>query len=313
MGPADLAPLGTDRRLALQLVKTTAQEPRSTFHRLSGPNIASWYRFRRTHATCNICGRRGSLLYEMPDVTILGSMHIGTLRETLRCRGCCGKMRDRVMAGALLDAVEKASGVRAATIDELALVLPDDLRILDTDANGRIARRLAHRPGVFTSLYRPELPVGELLGDGVVNVDLEQIPFEDDRFDVILTTEVMEHVRFVDRAHREIARTLAPGGRYVFTVPYDESLERTWRLIDPETDEFLVHPPHMHGDLGMRDEGIKSYRVFGRDIVEELGTFGLDTTFRWVDDEASGIFHGDLFVAQKTAQKTAQKVADQKA
>ncbi len=158
---------------------------------------------------------------------------------------------------------------------------------------------------MVTSLYRPERPSGDLLGDGVVNVDLEQMPFEDGMFDVILTTEVMEHVRFVDRAHSEIARTLAPGGRYAFTVPYDETLERTWRLIDPETDEFLVHPPHIHGDLGMRDEGIKSYRVFGRDIVEELGTFGLDTTFRWVDDEASGIFHGDLFVAQKVADQKA--------
>ncbi|MBV9831013.1 MAG: methyltransferase domain-containing protein [Marmoricola sp.] len=309
MGPADFAPLGTDRRLALQLVKTTVQEPRSTLHRLSRDNLASWYRFRQTHATCTICGHRGTLLYELPDATILGSMRIGILRETLRCRSCCGKMRDRLMARALLDVVEKVCGVRARSIDDLALVLPDGLRILDTDANGRIARRLAHLPGVVVSLYRPELPSGEDLGDGVVNVDLEQIPFEDGRFDVILTTEVMEHVRFADKAHAEIARALSPGGHYLFTVPYDETLEHTWQLIDPETDEFLVHPPHMHGDLGMRDEGIKSYRVFGRDIVDELGTVGLDTTFRWVDDEASGIFHGDLFVAQKTAEKVALEKA----
>jgi SAM-dependent methyltransferase len=94
-------------------------------------------------------------------------------------------------------------------------------------------------------------------------VDLEHIPFPDRSFDIVITTEVMEHVRHVDTAHREIARCLDEDGTYLFTVPYDASLARTWQLIDPVTDEPLVRPMHMHGDPGLREEGIKSYRVFG--------------------------------------------------
>jgi hypothetical protein len=107
----------------------------------------------------------------------------------------------------------------------------------------------------------------------------------------------MEHVRYVDRAHREIARCLDPQGTYVFTVPYDPALAETWDLIDPVTDEPLAHPMHMHGDPGMRDEGIKSYRVFGRDLVDDLREWGLDARWSPVDDPAIGVFDADLWLA----------------
>ncbi len=149
------------------------------------------------------------------------------------------------------------------------------------------------------SLYLPDRANGETLDDArMVNVDLEQMPFPDDSFDVIITTEVMEHVRFVDKAHREIARCLDSSGRYVFTVPYDATLATTWRLIDPETDEPLVHPLHVHGDPGLREEGILSYRVFGTDIFADLRAAGLEATFELMDNPETGIFGGDLFVAE---------------
>ncbi len=135
----------------------------------------------------------------------------------------------------------------------------------------------------------------------MVNVDLEQMPFEDDRFDLVITSEVMEHVRHVDVAHREVARCLAPGGRYLFTVPYDPDLAETLVLIDPATDEPLVLPMHIHGDPGLREAGIKSYRVFGRDIVDDLREWGLDARFAPVHDPARGIWDGDLFVATPLA------------
>ena len=65
------------------------------------------------------------------------------------------------------------------------------------------------------------------------------------------------------------------------------------------TDEPLVHPMHMHGDPGMRDEGIKSYRVFGRDIVDDLREWGLEATWSPVDDPAIGTFGADLWLAKR--------------
>ena len=52
-----------------------------------------------------------------------------------------------------------------------------------------------------------------------VDVDSEDFPFEDGQFDVVVFSEVMEHLRFPRRTLREIARVLKPAGRVVGSVP----------------------------------------------------------------------------------------------
>jgi SAM-dependent methyltransferase len=294
-----LVPIGSDRRFVVQLGRQVLRRPRDVRHRINRENFIAWRRFRRATIRCNICGHSGTLLHEMPDLELHARFHIGTLRETLRCRTCFSKMRDRTLAAGLLDVMAKKFDLEADSITELAERMPAAVRVLDTDANGRIGRLLSDLPGYTVSLYQPDRENGADLGKGVVNVDLERMPFPDESFDVILSTEVMEHVRYVETAYREIARCLGDGGTYLFTVPYDASLSETWQLIDPETDEELVSPPHMHGDPDLRAEGIKSYRVFGRDITAQMQDAGLESEFAPMERPDSGIFAGDLFVATR--------------
>src|SRR4051794_19508052 len=228
-----LAPFGSERRVAARVLRDIVRHPSQVRHRLNKQNATMWRRFGRVEAMCNLCGHRGNLLYEWPDLDQQQRFHIGPLRETLRCRGCYAKMRDRTLAAGLLDIIDKRYGVTAKTIAALAERWPENLRVLDTDANGRLAKWLGHCPGYSASLYFPEQDNGVSLRPGVVNVNLEQMPFPDDSFDVIITSEVMEHVRHLDTAHGEIARCLAEAGTYLFTVPYDEDLGQTWNLIDP--------------------------------------------------------------------------------
>jgi SAM-dependent methyltransferase len=292
-----IAPKASVRRTLAKTAAQVARDPRTLPRRVNQRNLRGLVTYRQVTATCNICGHTGPLTHELLDVVRFAEHRIDPLRETLRCRGCESKMRDRALAAGLLCVVEARYGIAARTIDELATVLPGDVRILETDANSRLARRL---PTAVRSLYYPGRAAGEVVReDGAVNVDLESMPFEDASFDVVITTEVMEHVRHVDRAHREIARCLDPRGTYVFTVPYDAALAQTWDLIDAETDEPLVLPMHVHGDPGMRDEGIKSYRVFGRDLPARLREWGLEATWSPVDDPAIGTFGADLWLARR--------------
>jgi len=56
---------------------------------------------------------------------------------------------------------------------------------------------------------------------GVVVNDLTgPLPFEDDSFDTILCTQVLEHVPDAEFAMAEIARVLRPGGHALITVPF---------------------------------------------------------------------------------------------
>ena len=49
--------------------------------------------------------------------------------------------------------------------------------------------------------------------------DIENLPFENETFDLVLATDIIEHVDDDARAVRELQRVLAPGGKLLITVP----------------------------------------------------------------------------------------------
>lgn len=63
-----------------------------------------------------------------------------------------------------------------------------------------------------------DVPLGDIK-DGVHCQDLERQTFPDGCFDVVISQDVMEHVFDLTAAHREIWRTLMPGGLHIFTTP----------------------------------------------------------------------------------------------
>lgn len=46
------------------------------------------------------------------------------------------------------------------------------------------------------------------------------IPFEDEYFDSIFSSEVVEHIFNIDQIMRELHRVLKKGGRFMFTIPF---------------------------------------------------------------------------------------------
>lgn len=49
--------------------------------------------------------------------------------------------------------------------------------------------------------------------------DLCSLPFKDSSFDIILCTEVLEHIEDDKKALKELSRVLLPGGKIIVTVP----------------------------------------------------------------------------------------------
>jgi len=72
--------------------------------------------------------------------------------------------------------------------------------------------------------------VPDAVWDGTV------IPFSDGHFDVVLATEVFEHIHDPGHALIEIRRVLKPGGLIFFTVPY------VWPLHEAPHDEYRYTP-----------------------------------------------------------------------
>lgn len=74
----------------------------------------------------------------------------------------------------------------------------------------------------------------------------QSIPFDDGMFDVVIMTEVLEHleqdIRFATLA--EVRRVLAPKGRFIGTVPADELLEQN-RVVCPHCAQVFHRYGHV--------------------------------------------------------------------
>ena len=127
--------------------------------------------------------------------------------------------------------------------------------------------------------------------DGVRCEDLEQQTFNDNRFDVVITQDVMEHVFHPDRAHREIVRTLRPGGVHIHTTPIYKDQVRTRVCARRRPDASIEHlePPEYHGNP-VDDAGSLVTIKYGYDVVDLLAEWAeVDVEIRRFRDLTHGI------------------------
>jgi predicted SAM-dependent methyltransferase len=100
----------------------------------------------------------------------------------------------------------------------------------------------------------------------MVRMDVTDIRFPDDTFDVIYCSHVLEHVQEDRRAIREFYRVLKPGGWAILLVPI--TANRT--LEDPS----VVDPAERLKLYGMKDH----VRRYGPDYVDRLREAGFEVT-----------------------------------
>lgn len=104
-------------------------------------------------------------------------------------------------------------------IDKLVSIGPDD-RVLEVGCGrGHLTRRLADRGvdivGIDANPNAPEVSQS----DRVLHMMAEDLDFEDDEFDLILSVHAIEHIPPLDEAFAEMARVLKPGGTALFIYP----------------------------------------------------------------------------------------------
>jgi SAM-dependent methyltransferase len=126
--------------------------------------------------------------------------------------------------------------------------------------------------------------------EGVMNVDLENQPFDDETFDYVITQDVMEHIFDPRKAFREIARTLKKGGAHIFTVPLvnKEKPSEKWAEIREGAVRFLRQPEY-HGNP-IDPQGSPVAMHWGYDICDFIfRNSGLFTTVIMLDNLDLGI------------------------
>lgn len=105
-------------------------------------------------------------------------------------------------------------------------------------------------------------------------VDLLELPYAEESFDIVICNHVLEHVADDRRALREIRRVLRADGYAIVMSPIDAALTST--LEDPR----VRSPSDRHRVFGQSDH----LRRYGRDFATRVAGEGFDVdTIRYID------------------------------
>lgn len=211
---------------------------------------------------CTICGYQGNFP--------LGNER--SLRESYACPNCRFTLRWRDQASVIIDEFGRG---QALSIDDLvSKKLLQDVAIYEPALRGPFVQRLRGLKNYTRSYFRPDEPLGTESSDGVRNEDLTQLTFDEDSFDLIISSDVMEHLPNIELAFAETLRVLRPGGVHVFTIPNDfpfpDRTEPRVKIVNGQ--EIFTKPARYHNS----GDGTKClvYTDYGADISDMLRSLG---------------------------------------
>lgn len=121
--------------------------------------------------------------------------------------------------------------------------------------------------GRFKKMENLDYITGDLISPWAdVKMDVLDIPFEENAFDVIMCNHVLEHVDDDKKAMQEFYRVMKPGGWGIFMVPIDYEREETLE------DSNITSPQDREKYYWQSDH----LRLFGRDYGKKLASVGFN-------------------------------------
>jgi len=150
---------------------------------------------------------------------------------------------------------------------------------------------------------------------GVLRGDATTLPFADGSFDVVITSEVLEHIQDDVAAIAEMARVLKPGGHFAATVPAWLPEKVNWMLSD---EYHAPKSPGGHVRIYSATELSAKLRSAGLDVQGRHRAHALHSPYWWLkcavgptdDDHPAVVKYREFLEWDITEQPAATKVAD---
>ena len=191
------------------------------------------------------------------------------LRETMKCQCCGSALRAQQIAEAVVNFANRRFNLRTMHLVELCDTSSfRQLQIAQINDCCQLHQFFSGLPGLFYSEYE-----GDRLG--VRAEDHLNLSYADHSFDLVLSSETLEHVPDFERALAEARRILKSDGSYIFTIPMN--WDRNTRKRAFIQDNQIVHllPPVYHGG-SIDPPGTLAFNDFGADVTEMIEACGFE-------------------------------------
>jgi SAM-dependent methyltransferase len=195
-------------------------------------------------------------------------------KESSDCAWCGAKLRARRIARVILEVYSPGQRLRSLA-DWVATEAARRLKVAEINKVEGLHDLLRELPLlVYSDFDDPATRSGT--APSAPSEDLTGLSYPDAAFDLVVTSETLEHVPDLSRALAEIRRVLVPGtGLHVFTVPLLPSVPRTYSRASVRPDgtvEYLA--PEIRHPGG--DVGYPVFTEFGADFREVLEQAGFE-------------------------------------
>jgi len=214
-------------------------------------------------------------------------------REGLGCSVCGAVSRYRYLAWVVMEELGALDLGYESFADYAGSAHFRELRVAEINGCGALHRYLDRNPHLAYSEYGSEDPA-------VPSENLLDLSYPDSEFDLVLTTDTLEHLPDLPAALAEIERVLKPGGRHVFTVPVVRDGRATISRAALDGQEIVhLHPPSYHGVWSEQNPDRLVFHEFGDDALDYLRTPATDITIRQHPTNPAI----SVFVAVKTTEE----------
>ena len=233
---------------------------------------------------CSVCGTF-SLIYVEGE----------NLRETCICIKCRSKNRHGQIAYVASHIVGRAKKRCISSLKDFTKL--DDFVVYNTKSRGPIHEWLSKMKNYVCSEY---FGYSYKSGDFVNNImhqDLMDMSLNTESVDLVISSDVFEHIPDPYKAHEEVYRVLKRGGRHIFTVPFyqTEFIDEDRTITDSNGNTVFLKEPIYHGDP-IRPEGALVYKIFSLEMLIKLRRIGFMPNLYHLYKPLCGIFGQNAIV-----------------